>query len=270
MAVIIPVTQPCWRQAALGLAFDVFHKPPHDLKILAEHFRISRPFVLLPGKHHGRSAPLHGPVELVGEAFGRVTSRDSQYATRRLLHIANVPHDFLEPTAAVVAVLKARGKQVRDFQPAQLFAVWTIGQHVACIRTDRPINHAMRSIEQLARALKCADLGKRRADMDQFHGLDNWQTVRVGLTLRDSSRDLHKLHSNVKRNPLVDEGLAVSNQLTINEVMPEQPLCRAFVFSTFEPDSIACITTRHLEPHLSRTVLRKRVQPDSTFRLTDG
>ena len=123
VAVVIPVAQAAGRKAVLGLRLDVVGEAAHHVEVVAQHLRVAAPLVLLPGQQHRRRAPFDRPVERAGKPACRIAGRDRQHPPARLLRIADVPQDLVEPVAAVVAILEARREQVGTFEPAEFLAV---------------------------------------------------------------------------------------------------------------------------------------------------
>ena len=270
VTIVIPVAQAAGRQAILRFRLDVVGEAAHHVEIVAEHLRVAAPLVLLPGQQHRRRAPFDRPVERAGKPAGRIAGGDRQHAPARLLRVADIPQDLVEPAAAVVAILERRREEIGTFEPAEFFPVGTVGQHMAGVGAYRPVDQPVRAVEQFAGAFESTGLGQRRAHMDQFQRADNRKPLGIGPPLRDGAGHLDELHAQIERHPLVSERLAVTDQFAADDVAAEQAVLGVLVLAAAEADSIAGLAARQLDAQLRGTVLGKAVQIDARGRFLDG
>ena len=90
----------------------------------------------------------------------------------RPLGIGHVVHSLGKQGRQVELVAQRWAVEMILLQPAQLFAMWAIGQHAHHIAPLRPTHQRVNAVEQVVRAGELANLRRRRMDRHARHGLN--------------------------------------------------------------------------------------------------
>jgi len=205
---------------------------------------------------HGVStaAAPHSTVQL------KVTGGDGQHPSAGFLGIADVVRNFAVPVAGLIAIMEAGGEEVGAFQPAEFFAVWTIGEHPAHVGAQGGVDDPMRAVVNLARAMEGTGLGQGVAHVDQLEPADDRQIPGVRVAVGNRSGDFDELHAQIERKPLMRQRLAVHDHLAADQVSAERSVFSVFVFAAAEVDAVAGLATIDFHPQLRRHVLREAVE----------
>ena len=125
----------------------------------------------------------------------------------------------------------------------------------------------MRAIVEIARTIETPGLSQAVAHRHQLQTANHRQIVRVSLPFRHSAGHLDKLHAQIEEYPLMRRRPAIGNQVAPHDVAAEQAILRVLVLAAPEPDAVAGLAARYLDPQLRGRILWKAIQEHARGRL---
>ena len=137
-----------------------------------KQIQVAVKFILLPRHENEAAAPFRRIAKIISQmirvalaAKNRVFRRSRRHKAVRQLRVGNVIERFRKKLREEKIVAQRRAVQMIFFEPAEPFAMRTIGQQTDHVVLLRPAHERERAIEQIVRAFEIAD-GIRRGMND--------------------------------------------------------------------------------------------------------